>query len=130
MRKLSDIKRERVQDEQDKKDRKLYRDQTGEVPVRLWTAPQMLEYFNEVKKKHGQKIQKVFDKRTIFTQLSGIKRLRIKGDVFVEFVHWAERTNKTFPIDIYHLINQIEKFKKVRKDLFNEVHLSVEEQDQ
>lgn len=120
MRKLSDVKLERQQLEAEKKERAIYKNQIGQVPVRLWTTTQMLEYFNEVRKKHGVSIKVAFDKRTMFTQLAAIKKLKIKGPAFVEFVHWAERTNEIFPIDIYHLVNQFNRFKKVRKDLFDD----------
>jgi len=120
MRSLADVKREREQLEAEKQERKQYKNQIGEIPVRLWTTTQMLEYFEKVRRKHGLKIKKAFDKRTMFTQLAAIKKLKIKGPAFVEFVHWAERTNEVFPIDIYHLVNQFNRFKKVRKDLFND----------
>lgn len=120
MRKLSDIKAERIQLEGEKQERKMYKDQTGVVPIRLWTTSHMLDYFNEVKRKHGQAIKKSFDKRTVFTQLAAIKKLKIKGPVFVEFIHWAERANDVFPIDVYHLVNQFNRFKKMRKDLFHD----------
>jgi len=79
----------------------------------------MLEYFYDVRKKHGAKINKHFDKRTRYTQLAAIKRLKLDGGQFVEFVHWVEKNNLTFPHDIYYLVNQCDKFKKKAKELFN-----------
>lgn len=120
MRRLADVKFEREKQEADKKERKFYKQDAEEIPVRLWTTHDMLKYFNEVRRKHKIKINKFIDQRTIYTQLAVIKRLKIIGTTFVEFVHWAERSNEIFPVDIYHLVNQIKRFKKVRKDLFNE----------
>lgn len=119
MRTLSDVKRDRDSKEDEKKERKMYKESTGDIPVRLWTAKDMLDYFNVCRKRHGVKINKAIDQRTIFTQLASIKRLALSGPLFVDFLDWAERNNEVFPVDIYHLVNQIKKFKKIRKDLFN-----------
>jgi len=114
---LLDIKRERDDSSRIKKERAEYRKSGVEVPLTHWTTTQMFDYYLDVKKKHGMKIIELKDQKSKLAALGAIKRLNLNGSQFVEFMGWAEREGKIK--HIWHLIRDIDKFKKDMKGLFN-----------
>ena len=110
---LLDIKNERDDAKRIKKERDQYRKSGVEIPLTHWTTHQMFEYYLDVKKKYGMKLIELKELKSKLAALGAIKRLRLNGAQFVDFMSWAEENKKVK--HIWHLIREIGQYKKDRK---------------
>lgn len=121
---LKGLIKKREAQEQVKQERKQYKKQFGkmhnvDLPVHLWTARTMLDYFLRLKKKRGLKLTEVHDTRSTIMSLAAIKRSQLNGVQWVEFTNWLE-TEVEGLSTIWFAIKKIPDFKKQRSDLFND----------